>query len=145
MVTKALVPLKVNAFPYLPEVVHVAPLIVPLFPLPDASFTTVPLPSSNPYAATRAGAGDGVGVGVGVAVGVEAGVDVAVAVAVAVAVGVGLGGTVAVAVAVAVAVGVGVGVAASSSNTQSGSPALLLPGVVKSCVPTFGNGEPATV
>src|SRR5262249_53988439 len=97
MVTKALVPLKVNAFPYLPEVVHVAPLMVPLFPLPDASFTTVPLPSSNPYAATRPSVGDGVGVGVGVAVGVEAGVDVAVAVAVAVAVGVGLGGTVAVA------------------------------------------------
>ena len=153
MVTKALVPLKLNAFPYLPEVVHVAPLIVPLFPLPDASFTTVPLPSSNPYAATRPSVGDEVGVGVGVAVGVEAGVDVAVAVAVAVAVGVGLGGTVAVAVAVAVAVGiavgvavgVGVGVAASSSNTQSGSPALLLPGVLKLCVPTFGNGEPATM
>jgi hypothetical protein len=161
IVTKALVPLKVNAFPYLPEVVHVAPLIVPLFPLPDASFTTVPLPSSNPYAATRPSVADGVGVGVGVAVGVEAAVDVAVgvavavavtvAVAVAVAIGVGLGGTVAVAVAVAVglaagvAVGVGVAVAASSSNTQSGSPTLLLPGVVKSCVPTFGNGEPATV
>ena len=52
-VTNALVPLNVKAFPYLPEVVQVAPLIVPLFPLPDTSFTTVPLPSLNPYAATR--------------------------------------------------------------------------------------------
>jgi hypothetical protein len=119
MVTRAPVPLKLNAFPYLPEVVHVAPLIVPLFPLPDASFTTVPLPSSNPYAATRSGAGDGVGVGIGVAVGVEAGVDVAVGVAVgvavavaaAVAVGVGLGTAVAVGVGVGVNVAVGVAVA----------------------------------
>jgi len=47
-VTKALVPLKVKAFPYLPEVVHVAPLMVPLFPLPDTSFTAVPFPSLNP-------------------------------------------------------------------------------------------------
>jgi hypothetical protein len=28
---------------------------VPLFPFPDASATVVPDPSSNPYAATRAG------------------------------------------------------------------------------------------
>ena len=52
-------------------------------------------------------------------------------------------------VGVGVDVGVGVGVgepdAACKSKTQSGSPALLLPGVVKLCVPTFGNGEPATV
>jgi hypothetical protein len=108
MVTKALVPLKVNAFPYLPEVVHVAALIVPSFPLPDASFTTVPLPSSNPYAATRSGAGDGVGVGIGVDDGI--GVGVGGTVAVAVAVGVGLGVTVAVGVAVGERVGVGVGV-----------------------------------
>ena len=33
--------------------------------------------------------------------------------------------------------------AASSTNTQSGSPALLLPGDVKLCVPVFENGEPA--
>src|SRR5438094_8447086 len=79
MVTKALVPLNVKALPYLPEVVHVAPLIVPLFSLPDASFTTVPLPSSNPYAPTRAGAGVGVGVGIG---GVGVGVRVAVGVGV---------------------------------------------------------------
>src|SRR4029077_10593100 len=57
MVTKALDPLKVKALPYLPEVVQVAPLIVPLFPLPDRSLTTVPLPSLNPYAATRPGVG----------------------------------------------------------------------------------------
>jgi hypothetical protein len=48
MVTKAFVPLKVKALPYFPEVVHVAPLIVPSFPLPDRSFTAVPLPSLNP-------------------------------------------------------------------------------------------------
>ena len=68
MVTRAFVPLKFKALPYLPEVVHVAPLMVPLFPLPDASFTTVPVPSLNPYAATRPGAGVAVGVGVGVGV-----------------------------------------------------------------------------
>src|SRR5262252_8572703 len=102
MVTKALLPLKDKALPYLPEVVHVAPLMVPLFPLPDWSFTTVPLPSLNPYAATRPGGGVGVGVDVGVGVGVAA--TVAVAVAIAVAVGVGVN------VAVAVAVGVGMGV-----------------------------------
>jgi len=32
MVTKALVPLKLKALPYLPEVVQAAPLMVPLFP-----------------------------------------------------------------------------------------------------------------
>jgi hypothetical protein len=67
-VTEALVPLKLKALPYLPEVVHVAPLIVPLFPLPDRSVNTVPLPSLNPYAAIRLGVGVEVGVGVGVAV-----------------------------------------------------------------------------
>jgi hypothetical protein len=45
---------------------------------------------------------------------------------------------------VAVAVGVGVGEpnAACKSKTQSGSPALLLPGVVKLWLPLLGNGEP---
>src|SRR5215471_17209254 len=52
MVTNALVPLKDKALPYLPEVVHVAPLMVPLFPLPDASVTIVPDPSLKAYAAT---------------------------------------------------------------------------------------------
>src|SRR5207249_10625661 len=83
----------------------------------------------------------GLGVAVAVAVGVAVGVTVAVAVAVAVAVGVGVN------VAVGVAVGVGVGEpnAACKSKTQSGSPALLFPGVVKLWLPLFGNGEPATV
>ena len=58
----------------MPEVVHVAPLIVPLFPLPDASVTIIPEPSLKPYAATRPGAGVGVAVGIGV--GVEVGVGV---------------------------------------------------------------------
>ncbi len=50
-------------------------------------------------------------------------------------------------VGVGVAVGVGVGEpdGACRSKTQSGSPALLFPGVVKSWLPLFGNGEPATV
>jgi hypothetical protein len=51
-VTRALVPLNVNALPYLPEVVHVALPIVPLFPLPDTSVTPVPPPSLKEYAAT---------------------------------------------------------------------------------------------
>src|SRR4029453_16019920 len=72
MVTRASDPLKFKALPYLPELVHVAPLTAPLFPLPDASFTTVPLPSLNPYAATKPVAG--VAVGVGVVVGVGLGV-----------------------------------------------------------------------
>src|SRR6266498_2253413 len=115
MVTSALVPLKLKAVPYLPDAVQVAPLIVPLLPLPDTSVTTVPLPSLNPYAATKPGLG--VGVGVGVEVGVDVGVGVTVGVAVDVGVGgggVGVGGGgvgVGVAIGVAVGVGVGVGVA----------------------------------
>ena len=72
-----------------------------------------------------------IGVGVGVAAGVGVGV----------AVGAGVG------VAVGLCVGVGVGEpnAACKSKTQSGSPALLFPGVVKLWLPLFGNGEPATV
>src|SRR5438094_2945257 len=106
-VTSALVPLKLKALPYLPDAVQVAPLIVPLLPLPDTSATTVPLPSLNPYAATKPGLGVGVavGVGVGVGVGVTVGVGVAAGVGVAVGNGVGVG------VGVAVGVGVGVGVA----------------------------------
>src|SRR5258708_26510317 len=53
IVTSALVPLNCNALPYLPDVDHVAFVIVPLFPFPDASVTVVPDPSSNPYAATK--------------------------------------------------------------------------------------------
>src|SRR5215813_9804878 len=51
-VTTAFVPLNDSALPYLPDVAQVAPVIVPVFPLPDASVTIVPDPSSNPYAAT---------------------------------------------------------------------------------------------
>jgi hypothetical protein len=106
MVTKAFVPLNVKALPYFPEVVQVAPVIVPLFPLPDTSLTTVPLPSLNPYAAIKPDTGVvvGVGVAVGVAVGVTVGVAVGVGVGVAAGVGVGL------AVGVGVTEGVGVGV-----------------------------------
>ena len=72
------------------------------------------------------------GVTLGVAVGVDVGVEVAV----------GAGVTVAVAVGVAVGVGVGEPNAACKSKTQSGSPALLFPGVVKLWLPLLGNGEP---
>src|SRR5512139_3854996 len=52
-VTTALVPLNTSALPYLPAVIHVAALIVPLLPLPDRSVSVVPDPSLKPYAATR--------------------------------------------------------------------------------------------
>ena len=82
MPTKALVPLNEIAFPYFPEVVQEAPpCSVPVFLLPDASFTVVPLPSLNPYAATKPDTG-GVTVGVGVAVGVGLAVGVGVGVGV---------------------------------------------------------------
>src|SRR5205823_9193545 len=89
-------------------------------------------------------AGLGVASGVGVAVGVGVGVGVEVGVAVGVGVGVDVAVGLAVGVDVAVAVGVGVGEpnAACKSKTQSGSPALLFPGVVKLWLPLLGNGEP---
>ena len=46
-------PLKDSALPYLPLLVHVAPKIVPLLPLPDRSFRVAPDPSLNEYAATK--------------------------------------------------------------------------------------------
>jgi hypothetical protein len=49
------VPLKDKALPDLPWVVQVAPLSVPLFPFPDESAVTLPLPSLKPYAATKLG------------------------------------------------------------------------------------------
>jgi hypothetical protein len=52
IVTSVLDPLNDSPLPYLP-VVHVAFVIVPVFPVPDASATVVPVPSLNPYAATR--------------------------------------------------------------------------------------------
>jgi hypothetical protein len=78
MFTRAFVPLKLKASPYLPDVVQVPPLMLPLFPLPDTSCTTVPLPSLNPYAATRLGVGVGVAVAVGVGVGIAVAVGVGV-------------------------------------------------------------------
>src|SRR5262245_50493472 len=55
MFTRALLPLNDRASPYRPAA-HVALLIVPVLPLPEASATAVPVPSLNEYAATRAGA-----------------------------------------------------------------------------------------
>src|SRR5258706_6187860 len=52
-VTCALVPLNTSALPNLPAVVQVAPLIVPVLPLPERSATVVPAPSLKVYAATR--------------------------------------------------------------------------------------------
>lgn len=43
--TKLLEPLKLNALPYLPPAVQVAPMMLPVIPLPEASVTVVPLPS----------------------------------------------------------------------------------------------------
>src|SRR3954451_15146802 len=51
IVTCALVPLNTSALPNLP-VVQVVPLAAPLLFWPEASRTTVPVPSSNPNAAT---------------------------------------------------------------------------------------------
>jgi len=76
----------------------------------------------------------GVTLGVAVGIGVAVGVDVGVAVGVAVAASVGC--------AVAVGVGVPPPPCACKSSTQSGSPLLLFPGVVKLWLPQFGNGEP---
>ena len=41
-ITRALVPLKVRALPYLPSVVHAAFPVLPVFPFPDVSATVVP-------------------------------------------------------------------------------------------------------
>ena len=76
------------------------------------------------------------GRGLGVTFGLAVGVGLGVAVGVAVAVGVGVN------VAIAVGVGVGDPDAAWRTKTQSGSPALLFPGVAKLWLPLLGNGEP---
>src|SRR5437868_1224097 len=52
IVTRELDPLNTRAPPNLPEVVHVALVTVPTFPMPDESATVVPVPSLNEYAAT---------------------------------------------------------------------------------------------
>src|SRR4051812_48939991 len=54
-VTQLLVPLNDRALPYFPAVTQVAPEIAPVSPLPAASAAAAPAPSSNPYAATKAG------------------------------------------------------------------------------------------
>jgi hypothetical protein len=62
IVTQLLVPLNESAPPKRPEALQVAPLIVPVLPLPDASAVVPPPPSLNPYAATSpvcAAAGSG--------------------------------------------------------------------------------------
>src|SRR5215216_647270 len=64
--TRASVPLKLNAPPYLP-VTHVAAVIAPMFPLPDTSATDEPEPASNEYPATSPGGGGGVAMVVAVA------------------------------------------------------------------------------
>ena len=46
--TRLLEPLKDKAPPYLPPAMRVAPLIVPVFPLPDSSVTLGPEPSLKP-------------------------------------------------------------------------------------------------
>ena len=53
MLTRAFVPLKDSAPPYLPDADQVVFDVVPLLPVPEASPTVVPLPSLNEYAATR--------------------------------------------------------------------------------------------
>lgn len=52
------VPLKESAPPLRPAVAQVAPDTVPLFPLPERSLRTVPVPSLNPYAPTNPGTPD---------------------------------------------------------------------------------------
>src|SRR5262245_60323830 len=54
-VTRSLVPLNRRAPPYFPAAVRVAPLMVPLFPSPEASSTVAPLASPKSKAATRLG------------------------------------------------------------------------------------------
>jgi hypothetical protein len=64
--TRELLPLKLNAAPYLP-VTHVAPVIEPVFPFPDTSTTDEPEPASNEYPATNPEGGGGVALVVAVA------------------------------------------------------------------------------
>src|SRR5262245_52083642 len=54
-VTQLLVPLNDRARPYFPAKAQLAPLRVPVNPPPELSAVDVPDPSSNPYAATKAG------------------------------------------------------------------------------------------
>src|SRR5262249_28193298 len=54
-VTRSPVPLNERAPPYLPRAVRVAPVMVPLLPVPELSSTAVPLASPKSRAATRLG------------------------------------------------------------------------------------------
>jgi hypothetical protein len=47
--------LNTSALPNFPDVVHVVFATVPVFPVPEESFTVVPEPSLNEYAATKPG------------------------------------------------------------------------------------------
>ena len=62
-VTQLEEPLNDNAPPNLPATLHVAPLIVPLFPFPERSASVVPVPALKEYAATSPGGGGGGGGG----------------------------------------------------------------------------------
>ena len=55
IVTRELVPLKLSALPYLPELDQVVLTAVPELLFPEASVIVIPDPSSNAYAATRPG------------------------------------------------------------------------------------------
>ena len=59
--TKLLEPLNESALPKRPVVIRVAPVIVPLLPVPERSVTVAPDGSSKPYAATSPGPGGGGG------------------------------------------------------------------------------------
>ena len=61
--TRLLVPLKDKFFPNFPDVFQVAPPMVPLFPLPEASAVVLPAPSSKPKATSKPDPGVGGGVG----------------------------------------------------------------------------------
>jgi hypothetical protein len=61
IVTRSLTPSNDRAPPVCPWADHVAPLMVPLFPLPETSARAEPEPASNEYAATRPAEGGGVG------------------------------------------------------------------------------------
>src|SRR5262249_53085394 len=53
--TLSLMPSKLTAFPYFPDVQPVPFVRTPVLPFPDASAVVFPLPSLKPYAATKPG------------------------------------------------------------------------------------------
>src|ERR1041384_7879225 len=54
-VTSAVLPLNDSAPPYLPAAVHVAPVMLPVFPVPEASVALLPAPSSTAWPAPGRG------------------------------------------------------------------------------------------